>query len=196
MPNSISYGVAKSVGSKIYLIPKSANPIQIYDPAILGDPPKRRAMLDWLASLGTRFEDVIVWGTASDAELLLARGYRPDFRDGGLLLAHFVGCPVEIRVSVPGPAPHGLVVQYGFDPAQRPANEYLVPAGTVPEAGGFVFRPRACLCGPVWWRVALDVDGSDSPSAGDRFCPGAGPDGTETLVATEQQPPLACRIDW
>ena len=168
--------------------------IQIHSPELTGDPVKRRAMLTFLAALGTRYEDVILWGEPQDVELLVGRGYRADFRDGGLLIARFHGCPVTIRIPSAYPPAHDIVAEYGWDDVTPAANEFLIPRGTRPEQGEFRLDPRACLCGATWYRVALDRDDTGTASPGDRFCAGARPDGVVALRAGEKASESVCQL--
>lgn len=174
--------------------PAVHDPIQVYDPRILQSPERRRALLTWLAALGARYEDVILWGSPADGELFVRRGYVADYRRGGLLIGRFAGCPTTIRILADRPFEHEIIVQYGWDPAHPPTGEYVIPPGSTPAAGAYRIQPRACLCGPVWYRVALDVDGNSVPSAADRFCDDAGPQGIHLRVAAPSPSEVVCEL--
>lgn len=173
--------------------PPVHDPIQAHDASILGNPHARAALVTWIGEIGTRFEDLTLYGEAKDGDLLEALGYRAAFRRGGLYMATFAGCPVSLRFSTPRPLEHRLIVQYGWDPSRPPANEYVIPAGTPPEDGGYEIKPRTCFCGSTWYRIAVDLDASNTVSAGDRFCEGAPPNGIVVRQSTAEGVIINCR---
>ena len=174
--------------------PLVPDPVTLADPRWTSDPLARNAMVTWLAALGTRFTDIIFSGQPRDTDVFVARGYEPDWRQGGLLIARFVGCPVDIEIAASAPFEEPVIAEYGADPDPKSTNDFLVPAGAAPKDGKITITPRACLCGDVWYRVALDLDRSDSPTPRDRYCAGADGEGRVHLRATPGKHTLRCQL--
>ncbi len=170
--------------------PQVPDPIEMYDPRILNNPASRRALMDWLGEMGTRFEDFVLYGSPADGDVLVERGYAVDFRKGGLMLGHFEGCPVEIVIPTKVPFEAPLVIQYSWDRRRPPVTEFMIPPGAPTKDGGYAVSPRASLCGRMFYRVALDLDGSNTPTARDRHCADAGPTGFIAVDASRAKGPL------
>ncbi|MEZ4441887.1 MAG: hypothetical protein R3B72_22495 [Polyangiaceae bacterium] len=146
--------------------------VAVADPAILGDPEQRRALLDFLASLGTRYEDVILYGAPGDVAALKARGYQLDVEHEGLGIGRFQGCPFRLSLELDAPPSAPVVVRCSYSLRQAPSGEWVVPPGTAPQDGVILVDAARCLCGPVWYQIFVDRDGSATPSDGDGFCEG------------------------
>jgi hypothetical protein len=104
-----------------------------YPPAFVGKTylegdtpaPAQRA---WLATLASRYDDVILFGrTDEDVEALLSYGFHADFRQGRLLLARFEGCTIDLRRA--RTTTEATEIDYSFWPLLEPAGRVVVPAG-------------------------------------------------------------------
>jgi hypothetical protein len=117
------------------------------------------------------YEDVIFWGTPSDHEVLRGRGFQPDFEQGGLMIARFVGCPARLRIEPPTAGLPPTLVLSGWWPESRPTfSTTLAPrASNEPVELALVQSP----CGPIWVRVLFDVNRDGKQSPGDLTCRGA-----------------------
>jgi hypothetical protein len=160
----------------------------LYDPKVSADPGTHRAYLSFLAALGVPFEDLVLWGTPEDGDALVERGYRVNFRRGGLFMGHFGGCPVELAFHTLSPRREAIFVEYGFVPMPQALNQAVLPPD--PPGSGRngpstkTLTPETSLCGPVWLRASLDLDLSGSPSPADRLCKGADRHGRLRVTAT------------
>jgi hypothetical protein len=166
----------------------------LYDPELRANPSAHRAYVSFIAALGVRFEDVVLWGSLEDGDALIERGYQPDFRRGGLFMGRFGGCPVEVAFHTLSPRREAIFVEYGFVPMPQALNQTVLapdPAGSGPVTTSF--KPETSLCGPVWLRAGLDLDLSGSPSPGDRVCKGADRYGRLRVTATSGQT-IACDL--
>src|SRR5262249_2065524 len=76
------------------------------------DPAERAVILDFMASFGARYDDVILSGTPADGDRLLSRGFVEEWRQGSVLIARFQGCPT--RVHVRGPAAISAPVRFAY----------------------------------------------------------------------------------
>jgi hypothetical protein len=166
--------------------------IGILSPEILNDPNARGQLMSFLASHGSRFEDVILWGEPGDVEVLLARGYQADVQRGGLAIARFVGCPVRFRLLPARPFDDPLVIQCGYDPQRPPTSEHVLPPGAWPPDG--ILEVDRCLCGSAWYRIALDRDRSRLPSQGDGFCEGTDGAGMWHTADAAPRTELTCKL--
>lgn len=150
----------------------------------LADPERdaafRRAVLAYLASRATQVQDVILWGHEADAEQLLAMGFRADFRAGGLLLAHFEGCPLTVRVQG-ADARESLVV--GWYPAWHVSHRYPLARGRAAPDGALELRLRQS-CGAVW------LGFEDRELA----CAGADAEGHLVVASPRDTPEVSCRV--
>ena len=83
----------------------------------------------WLAALASKYDDVILFGkTDEDVEAFLSFGFKPDFRQGRLLLARYEGCKIDLRRTRATGEP--TTFSYAFWPLVEPAGEVVVPADT------------------------------------------------------------------
>src|SRR5580658_546356 len=140
--------------------------------AFVNDKVLRKRVLTELATYGSAYESIILFGARPEDETSwIARGYVADFQNRSLLLAHFQGCALSL--SVPAEAasrkPH---VQFGVWPVPVAARE-LVVATPPPGVEIVSLKLNHLLCGEVWLRVYWDNDGSGSYSNGDSICRGA-----------------------
>ena len=138
----------------------------------LGDDKARAEVMSFIASLGSRYDDVILYGEHQDTATLIARGYEADFHQDGpanrsLAIARFRGCPFTVRFA-PHPSTAPLVVECGYSFEQAPSGKWLVGDGSTRE-----IEAARCLCGASWYRAFWDEDRSGDASPGDVFCEGA-----------------------
>ena len=158
------------------------------------DTPLRRRLLTYAAAYGPAFEDVILWGHPSDADELLARGFVADWREGGLLLAHFEGCPLALTLetttegvlddAVDGP----IEVELGWLPLSEPSRRFRAEREATAGAGPGSRRiplPGA-PCGPVWIRAR---------TAGGGTCRGADGQGRLLVPDVRAAPELLCTLE-
>jgi hypothetical protein len=94
-------------------------PLRDYGAAFVdgGDPERRRTEIARLAAYGLGYDDVLFYGSESDADAFLAHGYEVETRDRGFFIGSFRGCPASIVFS--GPAPAVGAVHLGFPAATR-----------------------------------------------------------------------------
>ena len=124
----------------------------------------------WLASLASRYDDVILYGkTDEDVDELLRRGFHADFREGRLLLARFEGCRVEMKS--PRPLDRPAVFSYAMWPLFEEAGDVTLAASAdsavaqfpcgrvrIMLAGGDA-EPRVCRNWPGQREVVLELKG-------------------------------------
>jgi hypothetical protein len=157
------------------------------------DTPLRRRLLTYAAAYGAAFEDVILWGHPSDAELLLARGFVADWREGGLLLAHFEGCPLALSLDSAGALDEDdldgpIEVELGWLPLSEPARRFRAerdPAAGVGPGSRRIPLPGA-PCGPVWIRAR---------TAGGATCRGVDAEGRLLVPEVRATPELICTLE-
>jgi hypothetical protein len=140
-----------------------------------GDPgqPPRDFHLARLALLGAAYEDVILWGRATDLEAFEARGYLADARQGQAAIMHFSPCGLDVAISTSAQLESPLLVQYGWVPLVEATDSHALAAGNLTQDGIARTRFDAAPCGPVWVRVLWDLDRSGDLSKGDVLCEGA-----------------------
>ncbi len=169
------------------------------------EPLLRRKITTLLASYGARFEDVILWGKARDAESLIARGFVPDWRDDGLLIAHFEGCPLSIAIEpvAGGNAadfePHielgwypllDTAMRYRGGPVATSATRESQPTASTSQHIDLVGAP----CGPVWLRVRNAREDAANPASPPITCRGADEEGRLILADSRQTPQIRCTL--
>jgi hypothetical protein len=144
---------------------------ELWQPEARQNPLLRERALAHMLGYAPAYEDVIFWGTPADHRVLRARGFQPDFVQGGLLIAHFVGCPARLRLEPPAEGLPPTLVLTGWWPDTRPTFSTILPprASSEPLEIPLVSSP----CGPIWVRVLYDVNRDGSQSPGDRTCRGA-----------------------
>jgi hypothetical protein len=157
-------------------------------PAFAHDRELREAITTYLAAIGTRYQDVILWGRPEDAERLIGLGYEPQFRRGGLLLARFRGCPLTLHFPATAPPPAGAVVELGWLPVWHVTHRYAVDK-LPPDASGRRAMPLATPpCGGVWLRLV------DAAGAGSFECEGADAEGRLHVASIRATPEVECRV--
>ena len=149
-----------------------------------GDDALRSAITNYVGAHGTGYQDVILWGRPEDADRLLRLGFHADWRRGGLLIARFEGCPLELRFP-PGSGLKGHhVVEIGWLPAWHVTHRYAI-GGARREPDGWTSLPvRETPCGGVWMRF----------QDGQRACEGADAQGRLRIDSTEATPVVECRV--
>ena len=145
------------------------------------DPGFRRALLTHLASQSIGFEDVVFAGRPEEADWLVALGFEEDWRQDGVSVARFRGCPVEIRLSPEASRAERLGV--GWAPSGHAGQAYAVAAG-IPFPDGSRSLPLRQGCGALW----IDLDG------GRVACEGADPAGRLHLPADRAPRSVVCRL--
>ncbi len=144
----------------------------------------RRAITNYVGAHGTAYQDVILGGRPEDADQLLRLGFAADWRRGGLLIARFEGCPLELRFP-PGSGLQGnTVVEIGWLPAWHVTHRYAI-GGARHEPDGWTSLPiHETPCGGVWLRF----------QDGERACEGADAEGRLRIASTQATPVVECRV--
>jgi hypothetical protein len=156
-------------------------------PALTGHRGLREALLTYLGALGTHYQDVILWGRPEDGDRLLQLGYEPDFRRGGLLLAHFRGCPLTLTFPPASLPPPGTRVELGWLPAWHVTHRYDVDKSLRDSDGRRVMPLATPPCGGVWFRLT-------APDAEAIECEGADAQGRLAIASTLATPQVECRV--
>jgi hypothetical protein len=156
-------------------------------PALSDDRALREAVLTYLGAVGTHYQDVILWGRPEDGDRLLELGYEPDFRQGGLLLAHFRGCPLTLTFPPEALPPAGTLVELGWLPAWHVTHRYAVDKSLRDSDGGRVMPLATPPCGGVWFRLV-------APDAEAIECEGADAQGRLLIASTLATPQVECRV--
>jgi hypothetical protein len=146
------------------------------------DPAFRAALLTYLASRGSEFEDVIFYGRPDEADLLRALGFTEDWRRGGLSIARFRGCPVRVHVSPAIAASGARALETGWLPASSAHARYDLARGDAAADGSRVLVLRE-TCAGLWLRLA-------GTSA---VCEGADAAGRLAIASTRASPEVICR---
>jgi hypothetical protein len=154
----------------------------------------RRKLLDYVAAHGAAFEDVILWGHPSDADRLLARGFVADWREGGLLLAHFEGCPLALTLesAAGGPLDDALEgpieVELGWVGLVEPSRRFrgAIDAAVGTAAGSRRIPLPGAPCGAVWVRARTAAGGT---------CRGADAEGRIVVPEVRATPELTCTLE-
>ena len=137
--------------------------------------------------MGTYYQDVILWGRPEDADALIRLGYEPDFRRGGLLLAHFRGCPLTLTFPPASPPPPGTLVELGWLPAWHVTHRYSADKSASDASGRRVMPLATPPCGGVWLRLA--ASGAQAIE-----CEGADAQGRLLIASTLATPQVECRV--
>jgi hypothetical protein len=152
------------------------------------DPALRAAIATRAAGYGSAYQDVILWGKPADGELLIHRGYVPDWRRGGLLLARFEGCPLSLSLPAEPALDPGAAVEIGWYPLDETARRVGLSERR-PEPGDRISVPiPRAPCGAVWLRVRADASGRRLA------CRGADDAGRLVVRSTRKTPVVRC--DW
>jgi len=183
----------KVAGRPIPPSPPPRSYVALVGPEGQTDASARAYLIARFAEYGAQHDHLLVVG-ARDGELanILARGFAADWQNDGAMLAHPRSCALDVLVDAADTS--RIRVEIG----QRPAGERVfamdADQGEPLPGGGKRLRFAGGVCGPLWVRGYLDVDGSGDASKGDVFCAGAGRDGRLGIdVATKAD--LSCRID-
>jgi hypothetical protein len=153
-------------------------------PARANDTAMRRAIVALAAGYGAGYEDVILYGRPDDVDWLLSLGFVPEFREGGLALARFEGCPVTLRFPPGSDVREDTVVEMGWFPAWHATRRYRVGSGWPDPDGGIRLPLRETPCGGLWFR--LDDE--------ERRCEGADPEGHLVVASSRATPVVECRV--
>ena len=139
------------------------------EPEVLRVPGQREKEVIHLLSYAPYYEDVIFYGRPEDVKLLRSWRFHIDYQRGGLAIARFAACPVELEI-VPDDRGHpSTLLQFGWAPSETatfalnlPAQPGVTTSRRIPvsESG----------CGDVWFRVLFDEDHDGRASAGDATC--------------------------
>jgi hypothetical protein len=174
--------------------PPAYNEGDLADPELVATPEARARFLGFLAMLGAGYEDVILYGEPRDAAAFTGRGYQADWQRGGLLIAHFTGCPLAIAARAPARPPAPLLVEVRWGRELPPAlMTAVMPDAFSPSGEARVECPH-CPCGELWFRAGVDLDGSHGPSRADAFCAGADAVGMTRATATPETRVLDCTL--
>lgn len=157
----------------------------LFTPA--ADPARTEREVARLASYGTMFDDVLFYGPEKDAAQMVAHGYESEYRDEGLFIGHFVGCPG--RVELHGPSDASGVVLVSWIGAERVVEaipfEAPLPRSIPVERGsclGLTALVNASSAGGSLACAGGDADGLVS-------APDAGSPVVCDLVPAVQRPP-------
>ena len=171
----------------------------VFDPATLADKPvqtnpgMRARVVTLLAMIGASFEDVVLRGRPEDGDVLVERGFVPDYRRGGLFIGHLQACPARARIELEGALEARLLVEYGADPLPHALRRIALRDVSAASLAKVVLDPP--LCGPMWLRVTVDRDGSGAASKGDAHCEGADEQGRIHLTAQDRAGhTIACKV--
>ena len=163
--------------------------VDLAKPAFADDPALREAITAYLAAVGTRYQDVILWGRPADAERLVRMGYEPQFQRGGLLLASFRGCPFTLRFPPDSQPPPGTLIELGWLPAWHVTHRYAADK-RAPDASGQRALPLAATpCSGVWIRLA---GRPDAPAPLE--CEGSDRAGRLSVDSVRDTPEIECRL--
>ncbi len=143
---------------------------------------ERLAILQELASYGPPFEDVILWGSPSDADRFVEWGYRPEVRRGGLLLGHFDGCPTTLQILIPEGRGGSLEVAWGWGLLDRMEWTRTLAVDPSSEKQVVEVPLLGAPCGDMRVRAALGQ--VLEPATAPLQCDGARSDGVLRIVAT------------
>ncbi len=167
-------------------LPPAADPryvLQTRVPGNEGNLALREAVTVYLAAHGTRYEDVILAGRPEDADHLEWLGFEPDWRENGLVIARFRGCPLTVHFPDAASLPDDLMLEVGWYPALGVTHRYSLSRAPL-EADGSRKLPLRQSCGGLWLRLA-------HPSL---VCDGADGNGRLVVPSTRKQPEIRCRV--
>ena len=162
----------------------------LWEKAARANPAVRERALAYLLGFAPLYEDVILWGSPADHAVMRERGFSPDFVQGGLMIAHFEGCPSRLRIVPPSEGLPPTLVISGWWPDSRPTfSTTLAPR---PSPDPVELPLDATPCGPIWVRVLFDMNRDGTMSGGDRTCQGADNDAVLRLQGTRDSGVLSC----
>jgi hypothetical protein len=140
-------------------------------------------MLSYLAGRGTAYQDVILWGDPEDADQLEALGFRPDWRQGGAVIARFEGCPFSVEFPPGAAVPPEATIEIGWLPAWHTTHRYSARKAQ-PNSDGGRTLPLRQTCQGLWVRL-------DAPELA---CAGADAEGRLLVPSTRATPRVTCRL--
>jgi hypothetical protein len=167
-------------------IPATVDPrytIDLLDPRNAGDQALRRAVTGYLAAHATAYQDVILWGGPQDVDYLIALGFEPDWRRGGLAILRFAGCPLAIRFPPGSGLEDDAVLELGWFPAWGVTHRYSIGSAHR-EPDGSLTLPVRQSCGSIWIRF--------QNAAG--VCEGADAEGRLLIPWNRAAPEAECRV--
>jgi hypothetical protein len=167
-------------------IPALAEPrfaVELLEPSNAGDQALRRAITGYLAAHATGYQDVILWGEPQDVGYLIALGFEPDWRRGGLAILRFKGCPLAIRFPAGSELEDDAVLELGWFPARGVTHRYTI-GNARREPDGSLTLPVRQSCGSMWIRF------QDAAAV----CEGSEPDGRLMIPWNRTTPQLECRV--
>jgi hypothetical protein len=139
---------------------------------------------------------VILYGRAEDADLLIQRGFAVDYRNGGLLLAHFEGCPLSLELISEDDSKDGMGnllanarIEMGWFPLLEVSRRYSHSPGATTR-----IPLNGAPCGPVWLRVTGAPDAQAERGVAPRTCRGADHQGRLILEDTRKTPIVRCTL--
>jgi len=166
--------------------------LTLANPEHRGDGNLRSALTTYAGTFGVAYQDIILWGRPEDGDLLIHRGYVPDWRQGGLLIAHFEGCPLALTLPAAVAREGAVAVELGWYPLRDSARRYRVSAA--PGRREPVVVPLGhAPCGAVWLRVRADTGAGEEPSDVVR-CEGSDPQGRLIVPSTRASPVVHCAL--
>jgi len=159
-----------------------------------GDSMRRAAVVTRAARFGAHYEDVILWGRPEDGDLLLHRGYAPLWRQGGLLIARFEGCPLTVALPFEPALRREGVVELGWYPLKEAALRVRVGGGARTAAGRIELPIDGAPCGAVWIRLTSRAHRSGVGNAPPGVCDGADGEGRLVVPSTRETPVVECHF--
>ena len=156
------------------------------EPEILGVPGEREREVVHLLSYAPYYEDVIFYGRPEEVEWLRDWRFHIDYQRGGLAIARFQACPVELEIVPDDRGHRPTLLQFGWAPAETATFAMNLPAqpgATTPRR----IPVAESGCGDVWFRVLFDEDRDGKASAGDATCREANPAGVVFIRADSRR---------
>ena len=169
-------------------------PIELAKPENERNRNLRAALTTHAAGFGVAFQDIIFFGHPEEADLLIARGYAPDFRQGGLLIARFEGCPLSFDLPARLGSEPGNLIELGWYPLTEPARRFPLELARDRDDGRVRLTLQGAPCGAVWLRVRGKPQDPSNPASGIRFCRGSDRFGKLLVPATESTPVVTCAL--
>jgi hypothetical protein len=167
--------------------------LELEKPEYRGDVNRRSALTTYAGIFGTAYQDIILWGRPEDGDLLINRGYVPEWRQGGLVIARFEGCPLALTLPASVGREGAIVVEMGWYPLWDGARRFRVSTTTELREPVVIPLDHA-PCGAVWLRVSLDAGAGREPPADVRFCEGSDSEGRLVVPSTRATPVVHCAL--
>ncbi len=187
--------VRESAKARLPPVPPRALFWQVYEnPDTRLDAEKRRSITTQLAEDGSLYEDVLIHGANEDRDTFLALGYRLMHGAGKLAILRFEGCPVEITLAAAGRPRQPTLIEHAWDPGDRIHTHPPLPPASFDDSGRARVSAKLVPCGKARLRAFVDMDDSQTFSAGDIGCSSAGPDGWLSLQAAPEGTAAPCDL--